>query len=265
MLGLKQNKKGFTLIELIVVIAIVGVLAAVAVPSYIAYIDKSRAAADSYTLGELNEATRVYYAEAPSPNPFELSSSTNATLMQALVGKGFFTEAPVPKQADVAFTWDFNSKVWLLSADTASAHVLTVPETTLGSGGHAGYLLNYSGTDTQILIPNKIGNVSVTTLYQNAFANKGLTSVTFPADSSITHIHARAFDKNNLTEITLPSSLKYLDYGAFWNNNNLTKVTIGSGVTLQGQVFQNNDKFNAAYAAGGAGTYIYTSGQWVKQ
>ena len=38
----KKKQKGFTLIELIVVIAIIGVLAAILVPSMIGYIKKSK-------------------------------------------------------------------------------------------------------------------------------------------------------------------------------------------------------------------------------
>ncbi|MBP8639462.1 MAG: prepilin-type N-terminal cleavage/methylation domain-containing protein [Oscillospiraceae bacterium] len=44
---LKKSNAGFTLVELIVVIAILGILTAVLVPQYIQYIEKSRVAADN--------------------------------------------------------------------------------------------------------------------------------------------------------------------------------------------------------------------------
>jgi len=265
-LDLKQNKNGFTLIELIVVVAILGVLAAVLVPVYTGYIEKSRVASDRYALGGLNESTQLYYADEPSPNPFEVVGTTDAVLLQTLVGKGFYSAIPIPKQKNTSFTWDYSSKVWLLSGTSGDlTHVLTATEITMGNGVWTGYITgSYTGSSTEISIPKTLNGTAVLVIYQDVFTGKGITAVTFPSDGSFSRIHARAFKDNKLTEIVLPSSLTRIDYGAFLNNN-ITKVTIGVGVYLEGSVFQNSNTFNTAYAAQGAGTYIYTSGAWVKQ
>lgn len=54
---MKKNRKGFTLVELIVVVAILGVLMAVLVPQYIQYIEKSRAQVCS---ANINTVIRYY-------------------------------------------------------------------------------------------------------------------------------------------------------------------------------------------------------------
>ena len=54
--AIKKSKKGYTLIELIVVLVIVAILAAIAVPSLIGYIDKAK------SQQTLTEARAVYVA-----------------------------------------------------------------------------------------------------------------------------------------------------------------------------------------------------------
>ncbi|MEG1153635.1 MAG: prepilin-type N-terminal cleavage/methylation domain-containing protein, partial [Ruthenibacterium sp.] len=54
-----KNKKGFTLIELIVVLAILAVIAAIAVPTAFGSIEKANVAADKASIEGLNSAIRM--------------------------------------------------------------------------------------------------------------------------------------------------------------------------------------------------------------
>jgi len=55
-----MNKKGFTLVELMVVIVIIGVLAAVAIPRMMAAADRARAAEGPQTLGSISRMQHAY-------------------------------------------------------------------------------------------------------------------------------------------------------------------------------------------------------------
>jgi len=59
----RKNRKGFTLIELMVVVIIVGVLAAIAVPLYLFNVKKSKASEGVALMGSILTAERVYYIQ----------------------------------------------------------------------------------------------------------------------------------------------------------------------------------------------------------
>ena len=58
----KSNEKGFTLIELMIVIAIIGVLAAIAIPNFIAYRDKAYCTAAEKDAGSIAAAVADYFS-----------------------------------------------------------------------------------------------------------------------------------------------------------------------------------------------------------
>ena len=57
----KLNQKGFTLIELMIVVAIIGILAAVAIPAFMDYMKKSKKTEASLQLNKISKNDKVYF------------------------------------------------------------------------------------------------------------------------------------------------------------------------------------------------------------
>ena len=56
----KKKNKGFTLVELVIVMAILAILVGLLAPQYTKYVEKSRKAADASNMDELVKAIQVY-------------------------------------------------------------------------------------------------------------------------------------------------------------------------------------------------------------
>lgn len=63
------SSKGFTLIEVLVVVVIVAILAAISVPIYIQYVEGARAADAQATIGAIFNATKMYLQDHSEDPP----------------------------------------------------------------------------------------------------------------------------------------------------------------------------------------------------
>jgi type IV pilus assembly protein PilA len=81
----KKKKKGFTLIELIVVIAILGILAAIAVPRLTGFRNSAQKSALEATLRTIDSASTIHQTE----------KGTIAADVPALVTAGYMQSTPV--------------------------------------------------------------------------------------------------------------------------------------------------------------------------
>ena len=74
-----QNKKehGFTLIELMIVVAIIGILAALALPKFAQLVEKSREAATKGNMNAMIGSISIYYGDKEGIWPQKLSDSDN--------------------------------------------------------------------------------------------------------------------------------------------------------------------------------------------
>ena len=92
----RKSNKGFTLVELIIVIAIIAVLSAVIAPQYLKYVEKSKISADEDLIARVNSAMQVALVDddfdlkkddaiAIDDDGFTLTIQTGSELKEAMI------------------------------------------------------------------------------------------------------------------------------------------------------------------------------------
>ncbi len=120
-----MNKKGFTLIELIVVIAIMVVIVTIGAPNLFDTMKKKSMEADEITVFQLNDSTESYALVRGSSLDYnnanfvfkdcEVAGVLDADLMIGkLMENGFLISAPEVKSKNAEFMWDKVAMKWIV-------------------------------------------------------------------------------------------------------------------------------------------------------
>lgn len=113
-----SHKKGFTLKELIIVIAILALLGAIAVPGFTGLIDRSRQSTDLYNLEMLNSVTRVAAVQYTGPednfyNMFSGLDNDDSRWNYLVDDVNVISNQFEPKRSGYSFIWSEDFNLWL--------------------------------------------------------------------------------------------------------------------------------------------------------
>ena len=191
---MKQVQKGFTLIELMIVVAIIGILAAVAIPAYQDYVTKSKLSKIASTIDPLKLAIQDYFQQNGNFIPTSSLAENNVQANVALV----------PGTDDVWISLGLSRKL-VVPAELVSIQYLGSLNATVPAAGQPQPV---NPASIQLVFqPTGIG-AGIDNLKLEQVAVVGGTSVTWVCGTAKT-LTANNVTAQGSTTITSPVALKY--------------------------------------------------------
>ena len=146
-----KNNKGFSLVELIIVIAIMAVLVGVLAPTYLQYVEKSKKSNDVSTVDSIINACEIAAIDPEvmvdttssleftlTPNGMTITptgeSATASTTWQDAVETAIGTDIKLKSQ-----NWDNDAVTFTATRDTATGEVTFAYDTNTANGNFKSY------------------------------------------------------------------------------------------------------------------------------
>ncbi len=230
-----SNKKGFTIVELVIVIAVIAILAAVLIPTFASLVNKANVSKDTQLVRNLNTAlvsdgkdhvTMTDALNAAAAFGYDVAkinaSATNSEILWdskndvfCYLNEGEIQYIPETTTSEEASGADF----WVISA--------TVSDT------YSTYLYNYNGDATVNAVHGlDVGNTEgVNVVYVNAgevvIRTNGGTFTVNNAEATVAH-----YGESDIVDIIAVKDASYHEFG----KASFTKITSGRYVAEEGAV-----------------------------
>lgn len=203
------KKKGFTIVELIVVIAIIGIVAAILVPTMLGYAVSSRVTSANSTASDLQKTINLFLTEANTQQYGMFVSRSNNTEMHVSIV----------------------NRVWSLTIDDPSVFVNNGPAQWSGSGTGQNGVPSANGRNAEDLLATKLASLfgEIETGYISAYLEGGTCrALYYTADATAAVPNVPAFSAGGW-------SVKV----HVWDGNN-------AGVTPDGTIVGTSPKLDLA-------------------
>lgn len=130
---MKRQRKGFTLVELAIVIAILGILAVVAIPKYQGMVDEARSAEARAQLGTVRSAIAISYAKNKGVMPATLTGDLFADSAMPSVDIGTSNTNNVVTASSNAGGWFYTASTGVVRINSTAVDPAGTPSTATWS------------------------------------------------------------------------------------------------------------------------------------